>query len=605
MKKIILLLTALIFAHVTGFSQNSDAVYRKLIKEYTLNEDGSSTLRVYKELSILSFLALNRLYGETFILTNPKFQKLKINSSYTIMTDGTKITTPENAFNEVLPGFASDAPYFNGLREMVVTHTGLELGATIYLDYTIESNKAFYPFLMGHEIIAESSPVEDYEVVIKLPQGKKLNFKILNLTQQPDKLTENGKDVFKWVFKSVPALGNEPFREKDLNSVPQLSFSSTSHDELMKWMVASDAFTTGLPVELENKMDELVKGESDELKIILKVSNWLNSGIETVSIPSALYGYNPRTASDVYNSGIGTRLEKSVLFANLLKYLKMNAQPVFLANSMYFDKNIGNVHIFNDIMIQVNTKNYATLYLLPDGKNKVNQKYLIAGKTVIPMTANSSDGIVNIVQSENDIEVDCELVWNSEKNTLDGDLEFELKGAVNPYFDLSQDTMAFRNMIAGGLAGKDIISVKPGTSNELQSEGAARIYKEKALREQDGFWFLDIPLLKNGLESFQMSAINVLRSSPLEMPFVIEESYEIELTVPEGFKMINKPVDIKEETELGKIVIGFKQDSNKIKIIRTIEINTKVVYGADYPKFKNMINNWNVQKHRQLILKAE
>ena len=55
--------------------------------------------------------------------------------------------TPENALLEVLPSAAADALAYNGLKEMVVVHTGLELGATIYLDYSVDPRPGYLPDL--------------------------------------------------------------------------------------------------------------------------------------------------------------------------------------------------------------------------------------------------------------------------------------------------------------------------------------------------------------------------------------------------------------------------------------------------------------------------
>ena len=120
----------------------SEAEYKKLAKTWTLNADGSQEFRYDMELTLFTHTAMNGTYGESFIVYNPQYQELKINSSYTKQKDGTIIKTPDNAFVEVLPRNAADAPAYNHLKEMVVVHTGLELGATIYLDYTVTSNQA-------------------------------------------------------------------------------------------------------------------------------------------------------------------------------------------------------------------------------------------------------------------------------------------------------------------------------------------------------------------------------------------------------------------------------------------------------------------------------
>lgn len=57
---------------------------------------------------------------------------------------------------------------------MVVTHTGLELGAAIYWDYTILTK----PEIDIDEIIQEQSPVENIYNVIKTSADKEVFFRL-------------------------------------------------------------------------------------------------------------------------------------------------------------------------------------------------------------------------------------------------------------------------------------------------------------------------------------------------------------------------------------------------------------------------------------------
>jgi len=66
--------------------------------------------RYMKKQKLQTYRSFNNLYGETFIVYNPDFQTLKVNEVYTIMADSKKNPSPANAFNEVLPGFAANAP---------------------------------------------------------------------------------------------------------------------------------------------------------------------------------------------------------------------------------------------------------------------------------------------------------------------------------------------------------------------------------------------------------------------------------------------------------------------------------------------------------------
>ncbi|MDD3011162.1 MAG: DUF3857 domain-containing protein, partial [Bacteroidales bacterium] len=139
------LLIAGLLLSVVSLAQSSDAVFNNIEKHYTLYPDGRMQYREVKDLTLNTHYAFNRIYGETFIVFNPEAQKLAIDEAYTLMADGKKVVAPENAFNPVLPRPAADFPGAAHLREMVVTHTALEVGAKIHLDYVINTEAGFYP----------------------------------------------------------------------------------------------------------------------------------------------------------------------------------------------------------------------------------------------------------------------------------------------------------------------------------------------------------------------------------------------------------------------------------------------------------------------------
>jgi hypothetical protein len=93
------------------------------------------------------------------------------------------VQSPKNAFNEVLPFQAADAPAYNNLREMVITHVGLEIGAVVELDYTLHSVAGFMPIFSCNMVLNESSPIKDLEIVVKVPTGNQFNYEIINANQ--------------------------------------------------------------------------------------------------------------------------------------------------------------------------------------------------------------------------------------------------------------------------------------------------------------------------------------------------------------------------------------------------------------------------------------
>ena len=115
----IIVVTA-IFAS-TAFAQDnkSDAEFQKIVKEYTLHPDGSVTYHYAHTLKLLTYYSFTTVYGETHIVYNTKYQKATVNLAKTTMADGRVVTSPPNAFNEILPGFAANAPAYNHIRDLV------------------------------------------------------------------------------------------------------------------------------------------------------------------------------------------------------------------------------------------------------------------------------------------------------------------------------------------------------------------------------------------------------------------------------------------------------------------------------------------------------
>ncbi|MBD3386049.1 DUF3857 domain-containing protein, partial [candidate division KSB1 bacterium] len=132
----------------------TDAVYQQLEKKYILHQDGRISFEYHHKVRLLTYLAVNRYFGEDFIIYNPRFQTLDILKSITTMADGKSVESPDNAYNTVLPRAVSQAPAYAHLREMVVTHTGLERNAVIDFSYRIESSAEWMPWLMGEEVFS-------------------------------------------------------------------------------------------------------------------------------------------------------------------------------------------------------------------------------------------------------------------------------------------------------------------------------------------------------------------------------------------------------------------------------------------------------------------
>ena len=333
---------ALLLSVVLTAQAAPEARFGKLSKTYTLHADGSQELRVQKELTLYTHAAMNSLYGETFIVYDPHYQQLEIHDAYTRQKDGTIVRTPDNAFVEVLPSAAANAPAYNRLKEMVVVHTGLELGATICLDYSIKSQAGYLPELDICCPIKELSPIDEFTCRIEVPEGKTLHYELLNASSRPVETHQDGMKILTWTLKNVePRPYSYPSLRGSLGMVQQVASGMmpvivastwTSHADALKSLARQ--FIAGDRTVIDAKLAELKQeAQKDSTDLQSAIATYMDrlyrSGQCKVSLSEA--GYRLRPASEVIRSAYGTQAELANLDAALRQAAGLKAEVAVCA----------------------------------------------------------------------------------------------------------------------------------------------------------------------------------------------------------------------------------------------------------------------------------
>jgi len=600
MKKYIIAIFCLAIVSLT-YSQNSDAEYQKIVKEYTLNEDGSVDIHYTKSLKLLTHFAFHRLYGETFIIYNTDFQKLKINSAYTIMADGKKIMAPNNAFNEVLPRFANNSPAYNHIREMVVTHTGLEVGATINLDYTIKSEAGFYPYLMGDEILEESSPVKELIIRVSFPLEKSLNYALLNIDGEAVVNNKDGQKVVTWTFNSLAASSKDTYQERHHTSSPRLIFSSSNFQDAYTDFVSQHAFNYLTNESMAELVSDLQKSEKDELSLALALQNAVSKNLVNLSIPLEYTGFKCRNSIDTWNSNQGTELEKAILLSSLLRKAGFKAEVVAVIPKSLYNKDISNLMALKDFKVKVQIKKLGDVYLSSDKTDNQNQLYSLGEDALISLDKSQSKAKVmfnKAVEAEINVEGDFDL----RNDKLLGNMLVELKNNSNPYFRFYSDSSAAKSIIKG-ISKNDIKSFEIKKMAIDESEISMSFETDKPEQVLGNYHRYKLPTASNGVDSWHMNILTKERTSPLEIPQLIEEKYEYKIVLPANANLLEKPKVKNLSNDFGSVNISIEQNNNEVTIVREITIKKTTISLSEYPKFKEMMDLWNNDKYRFLMYK--
>lgn len=517
----------------------SEAEFRKLSKTYTLRADGSQELRVQKELTLFTHAAMNGLYGETFIVYDPEFQELTIHESYTRQKDGTVIKTPSNALVEVLPSSAANAPAYNHLKEMVVVHTGLELGATIYLDYSIVSKAGYLPELDVCCPVKELSPVKEFIFRLNVPAGKSVRYELLNASAKPVIAQGNGMKSFIWTLKDVAprpyaypsGRGNLGLVQAVASGMMPVFVASTwpGYTEAVKYL--QKQFAVGNTSVVEGKVAELTQGlEGNPQAMRNAIANYMAGlyqlGHCNVSLQDA--GYRLRPASEVITSAYGTQAELVNLDVTLQRAAGLEAEVAVCALRPSVDGNRG----------------LATVMSLVCQSKKMPEKVALTGTE---------------------------------------------EACLQPFMTITD------------LQGKKLMLESYLGAKEVRTTDTLEIKSDKLQELADG-WGI-VPLSDpTPVRSLYAYAGNTSISEKILLPRTVDCALETIVRLPEGMKWSGH-ADKEISNACGKVVFSYKAVKGGVKVTRSIRIDRQLQTPANYKELYALLSEWRDTNNHTLVVK--
>lgn len=610
MKKYYIIYSYLILGAFSLGAQHSknpqaDAIFHKISKEYTLNVDGSIDYRCVKQVQLLTYHAIHRLYGETFIIYDPDYQQLIINECYTVMADGKKVITPANAFNEVLPRFAANAPVFNRLKEMVVTHTALEIGSTIYLDYTLKTKKGFYPALMGQEQIAESNPVTSFDLAVRVPDGTPLNFRLYHAKGEPTMGREGYMRVYTWHLDNIKAYIPEPCEQDISKFLPTLVFTTARDmNQLLGGQNQQSAFRFDFSDEMKSWTDKIQKENKSELSTVLALQEKVVNEFNLYNVPLNTIGYRVRSAEEVWKSAGGTEIEKAILFCSLLSCCKIQAELTAIFPG-YYDPGMGNLLGMSHVYVLVTLKDKSTLLL---SVSELNDQDLQLRKTLtyVPFKSTVNGDPVPAIQMLNQVSLNGKIDLD-EENKLSGKISMKLEGQANPYLLLSRTPAKATSGIAG-LGNGDISDYKILNTTKEASAVNLKVDKKNACKKESNYYFFNWPSSNGGINGWHTGEWVEDRFNPFEVPYPVTETYSYEMNLPAKWKLINPIEHFELANSAGQIKAECRQEKDKIFWICEIRLYDSPVIqdGGDYYRnIKALLSRWATIQSQGSIFREE
>ncbi|MEW6134245.1 MAG: DUF3857 domain-containing protein [Bacteroidota bacterium] len=570
-----------------GQGGNPDAQFLSVVREYTLQKDGSQEYKESFSIKLLTHNAFHRMYGESFIVYNPQVQKLKIQRAETIMANGKKVQNPANAFNEVLPSWVSGSAAFSHLREMVVSHTGLEVGATIFLDYKIETQAGYFPYFSGAEVASLTSPAEAFKVIIRVPADTQLNYKVLNIRLAPEITKEKNFDVYVFNFGAVPALPQESFVPRRYSYLPAVVFSTSGNrDALLGVGSVTDA---QLPPDAIRAVRELKEKAQDTPSLVAAVRNMVANELALIQVKPVYTGFKMRNLREIWESRSGTMAEKAYLLAALLREADLNATPVFALPSNVVLADLLPASLIEDFYVKTEVDGLPEILLSPISASTRDERPYLFGMSIFGKGRNGKMERTDIHPVNSEYRVEGALNIDT-GIAVSGNIKVKAEGIFHPFFDLIKDKNALATTLKNIQGDKTEVTLQ--RSNPRRVEGSISLSEHKGLKKKGDVILLEIPHATSGVDSWNARVLTSARDVPFSLPFFVLEEYKYTITLPEGWELITPEYTREVKKDFGGVSLKLSMKGRTLEIYQAIEFIEKEISVLNYPSLREILNTW-------------
>jgi hypothetical protein len=287
-------------------------------------------------------------------------------------------------------------------------------------------------------------------------------------------------------------------------------------------------------------------------------------------------------------------MEKAVLLTSLLKNAGIKTEMIAVSKP-YFDVNDKIGMLFDNFVVKAYYGNNDEIYLSPVHTNDNNMIYDLQGDLYYPI--NNDAKISTLPKGDYSNQIQIKGTFNlSTDNSLTGNAEVKVTDKFNKYLKYLLNPEAAKGLIANANEAKLLSSDKNSSVINLTIEN------KKAYKKLKNYMFFDLPEATNGINTWGLEQQIEKREAPLELQSNIDESYEYEIVMPEGFKLATGNFNQNIKNNAGFVKISIEQKGNSLIVKKEIRINNKVIEVKDYVDFRKLVNTWRNKQYRELII---
>ncbi|WP_343693616.1 DUF3857 domain-containing protein [Chitinophaga sp.] len=432
----------------------------------------------------------------------------------------------------------------------------------------------------------------------------------------------SGTNIYKWEAENVPALREEEFTTSIWNHVSMIQFQLSAYrypdqpvkpvlgtwEKLYEEMNKSESFGEGLGKNnpfLGDKVDELTKGLKDDTAKARRIYNYVRSNFTCNSHDDL---YLSKSLKTTFTSHNGNDADINLLLVAMLRKAGLNAHPVILStrdNGVTYEM-YPLVNRFNYTIAALNTD--SSWYFLD-----ASEPYLGFGR----LDYTCYNGHARILSPEVvpiSLDADGLLEAKSTFVVLTGD-SGKIKGSFSQkptYYEsckmrsdiVKNGRAAYFKSLPNAFAMETTISNGEMTDVDDYEVPLQVKYDLEMSPDDEGMLYIN-PMLSEAYKTNPFKSLE--RHYPVEMPYLLDEMYTLNLTIPEGYVVeeLPKSTMVKLNEEEGLFQYLIQQTENTVQFRSRIKLNRAVFPADDYTTLRDFFDMIVKKQSEQIVLKKK
>lgn len=523
----------------------------------------------------------------------------------------------------IVSDYESDGIFHSDLKVSYFEYDFTELSETFTYEYEKEfSDLKFLDPLYFNDVY----PINNSQLIIEIPEGIFIDIRELNFDlEQPKTSTSQEKKstIYHYSMANLPAAFKYKGAPRRSKFNAHLIFISNAYevngsrvkliekvDDLYNWYASLVANTKNDSQGLDQIVQELTAGKTDDLEKIKAIFYWVQDNIRYIAFEYGIMGFQPEACQTVYKNKYGDCKGMANLTKEMLLLAGYDARLTWLGTadvpygydipSLMVDNHMICTVILNGEKIFLDpTEKYAALY---------NYAFRIQGQeALIEDGANFMIERIPILASSSNKEFS--------KVTLSIDKE-KISGTGQILFQGNRKTSIFNRL--SSIPEKDWKSYLVKYISNYDKNIEVNIEHTPKFDDRDQDFSIDYTLdmehhvIDLGEElyvnmEYDYSFKGFLIQEERNVPYEFSGKYYIEntvtLAIPEGWNVSYLPNEVNQDTEKYAFQLSYEEKDGQLVYYKKITIKDVTLGLSDFSSWNETIQQLDAFYADQIILK--